>query len=120
MTTINKKEFGSMGETAACAFIETSGFVVLERNYRNSRFGEIDIIAQKGKLLVFFEVKSRRSKVYGGALYSMSSERKKRFRSVARHYIHTRGLKNQKDLVYRYDMIALEDGKIKWIEDMFR
>jgi putative endonuclease len=120
MSRMNKKEFGSLGEAAACTFIENSGFVILERNYRNSRFGEIDIIARKENLLVFFEVKTRRSKVYGGALYSMSPARRKRFIAVARHYIHTMGPGNQKDLVYRYDMIALENGKINWVEDMFR
>jgi putative endonuclease len=120
MTTFNKKEFGTLGETAACRFIEDSGFIILERNYRNSRYGEIDIIARKEDLIVFFEVKTRRSMVYGGALYSMSPSRRKRFIAVARHYISTRGWASQKDLVYRYDMIALENGEINWVEDMFR
>jgi putative endonuclease len=120
MSSMYNKEYGSMGEEAASKFIENSGFVIQERNYRFSRFGEIDIIARKENLLVFFEVKTRRSNVYGGALYSLSPAKRKRFRSVALHYIHTRGLADQRDLVYRYDMIALENGRINWIEDMFR
>ncbi len=120
MDTMYKKEFGSQGEDTACELIKNSGFVILERNYHNSRFGEIDIIARKENLIVFFEVKTRRSKVYGGALYSLSPVRRKRFRAVARHFIHTRGLSGQRDIVYRYDMIALENGRINWVEDMFR
>ncbi len=115
-----KKEFGSEGENTACELIENSGFVILERNYRNSRFGEVDIIARKENLVVFFEVKTRRSNIYGGALYSLSPVRRKRFKGVARHYIHTSGLGNQKGVMYRYDMIALENGSVQWIEDMFR
>lgn len=35
---------GKIGENRACAWLESNGFVILERNF-HSRFGEIDIIA---------------------------------------------------------------------------
>lgn len=35
---------GKIGEDRACAWLESNGFVILERNF-HSRFGEIDIIA---------------------------------------------------------------------------
>ena len=38
-------------------YLETKGFRVLERNYLR-KWGEIDIVAEKGQLLIFIEVKS--------------------------------------------------------------
>ena len=50
-------KIGKIGEDIAAMFLVKRGFSVLKRNYRK-KFGEIDIIARKGKKLYFFEVKS--------------------------------------------------------------
>ncbi len=48
---------GDIAETVTCKFLQESGYVVMERNIY-SRFGEIDIVARKGEMLHFIEVKS--------------------------------------------------------------
>jgi putative endonuclease len=48
---------GRRGEDVAAAFLEADGWAVVERNYR-SRLGEVDIIAERGGILVFIEVKA--------------------------------------------------------------
>ncbi|MBR5095924.1 MAG: YraN family protein [Treponema sp.] len=53
----NTKILGKAGEDSAAAFYAQNGFSLIERNFR-TRFGEIDIIVQKGDLLVFAEVKA--------------------------------------------------------------
>lgn len=61
---IGKKEenrrIGQLGEGIARKFLEGKGFSILTTNYRKS-FGEVDIIAQKGRVVHFVEVKSVRS-----------------------------------------------------------
>ncbi len=52
-----KRQFGNIGENVACVFLEKHGFTVIERNYLR-KWGEIDIIARKGEILHFIEVKS--------------------------------------------------------------
>lgn len=52
-------EIGRMGETAVCRYLMQQGYTIRKRNYR-IRGGEIDIIAQKGEILAFVEVKTRR------------------------------------------------------------
>ena len=52
-----KRKLGAIGEEVACKYLETKGFRVLERNYLR-KWGEIDIIAEKGNLLSFIEVKT--------------------------------------------------------------
>ena len=54
------KKIGRIGENIASKFLENKGFFVLSRNYKR-KFGEVDIIAQKGKIVHFVEVKSVRS-----------------------------------------------------------
>lgn len=51
------REKGAIGEDIAAKFLEDKGFVVSVRNYRK-KWGEIDIIAQKDRVVHFFEVKS--------------------------------------------------------------
>ncbi|HXK31817.1 MAG TPA: YraN family protein [Candidatus Paceibacterota bacterium] len=52
-----KRKIGDIGEEVAVKYLERKGFRVIERNYLR-KWGEIDIIAEKGQLLSFIEVKS--------------------------------------------------------------
>ena len=55
---------GRQGEEAAAVFLERAGDEILARNFRTSR-GEIDIVASKGRMLAFVEVKTRRTQRFG-------------------------------------------------------
>jgi len=48
---------GQVGEDIACRFLVKHGFSLVERNYQK-KWGEIDVIARKGKILHFVEVKT--------------------------------------------------------------
>ena len=52
-----KQIVGRIGEDIAGKYLENKGFSIVGLNYRK-RYGEIDIIAQKGKITHFIEVKS--------------------------------------------------------------
>src|SRR3989344_7561345 len=52
-----KRQTGDIGEGVVCKYLEQKGFRILERNYLR-KWGEIDIVAEKGDLLSFIEVKS--------------------------------------------------------------
>lgn len=54
-----KRKTGDIGENIACNFLEKRGFVILDRNYLK-KWGEIDIVAQKGNVIRFIEVKTVR------------------------------------------------------------
>jgi putative endonuclease len=54
---LTTKERGGIGEKIATEWLSGKGFLVLERNYRK-KWGEIDIIAAKDKIIHFIEVKS--------------------------------------------------------------
>lgn len=95
---------GRAGEEAALRLLQIRGYKVLARNFR-SKFGEIDIVAQDGNILVFVEVKTRWSKEYG---YPEEAVTPQKLRSIVRtseYYKLTHP--NTPDLM-RVDVVAVE------------
>src|SRR3989344_2199794 len=56
--TVDKKEFGFYAETVATRYLQQKNYQILDRNYRKP-WGEIDIIARDGEIIVFVEVKAK-------------------------------------------------------------
>ena len=54
------RELGRFGEERAARYLRLHGYRIVETNY-SCRLGEIDLIARKGRYLVFVEVKLRKS-----------------------------------------------------------
>lgn len=55
---------GRAGEKYACSYLLQKNYCILERNWRYKRY-EIDIIAKYGRVLVAFEVKTRKASSFG-------------------------------------------------------
>ncbi len=53
----DKQKIGQIGEDLASEHLKDSGFQVVDRNYLK-KWGEIDIVAKKGHVLHFVEVKT--------------------------------------------------------------
>lgn len=78
-----------LGEDKACNFLRKNGFKIIERNFRKG-YGEIDIIAigstSKEKMLVFFEVKTRKSNSFGSPLEAITPWKLKSLIRTAQFY----------------------------------
>lgn len=107
---------GEGAEHLAAAFLERQGLTILERNYR-CRFGEIDLVARCGALLVFVEVRARRSAAYGGAAGSITAVKRRRLVAAARHYLATRRV----DRACRFDVVLVQgtEQRLEWLTDAF-
>ena len=77
---------GSGGERAAADYLRERGYIVLERNFR-CRGGEIDIIALDGGVLVFVEVKVRRTLSRGAPIEAVTPVKQARVRRAAQEYL---------------------------------
>lgn len=109
---------GKKGEELVARFLEQAGFSILEKNY-SIKQGEIDIIAHKGEILAFVEVKLRRNPLfYLSDLIVPSKQRK--IITTALWYINKH---NFQDTVYRFDVALIEsthaDYTINYIENAF-
>ncbi len=54
-----KKDLGDVGEKIAEKYLRDKDYKILDKNFRYSKLGELDIIAEKDKNIIFCEVKTR-------------------------------------------------------------
>ncbi len=99
----NSFHLGKSGEETAVLFLKKTGYLILERNYRN-RFGEIDVIAKDGDFLVFVEVKTRKSFRCGKPFESVDYRKQRQISKVALDYISRN---DEYDRPARFDVIAV-------------
>ena len=116
-----KQIIGAIGEDAACSFLQSRAYSILERNF-SSKTGELDIIAvdiPRGNI-VFVEVKTR-SSVYFGYPYEFVDQKKRnRIIKTASYFLKTR---NITWLQPRFDIIEIiktDNGNyIRHLENVF-
>jgi putative endonuclease len=112
MSTV-KQELGKLGESLACKYLEKKGYKIIERNY-HTKNGEIDIIALDGEILVFVEVKTRTSQLFGSPEEAIDCQKYDKLAQTAEFYFIERSIPEQ---IYRIDSIGIEidekDKKVK-------
>ena len=96
---------GDAAEERACRHLGRSGFTIVERNYR-TKGGEIDIVARKGDVLVFVEVRSREVPGFGTPEESVTPAKRRRIVVAARRYLSTVPPSSWGEA--RFDVIAIE------------
>jgi putative endonuclease len=95
-------KLGQKGEGLAAKFLRKNGYRVLEQNFKTP-IGEIDIIAQDGDTLVFIEVKTRESLMYGQPFEAVNFSKKRKIANVALLY-----LKRFRDIPpCRFDVVSI-------------
>jgi putative endonuclease len=111
---------GRSGEEAAAAYLRRKKYELVCRGFRFHR-GEIDIIAYDKDVLVFVEVKTRRSQDFGRPEESVTPIKQDQIRKLADAYLMLNRLEN---VPCRFDILSLfSDGKrgfqIRHIRDAF-
>ena len=75
---------GRGAETVACWYLRLKGWRIVARRARVPG-GEVDIVARRGRTLVFVEVKARTD--LEAAALSITVVKRQRFARAARHYL---------------------------------
>jgi len=109
---------GKRGENAAVAFLTLRGWEILERNFRTP-YGEIDIVAIKDHVLVFFEVKYRTTRTFGFPETAITSTKARHMIDSAETYMQNHP---ELDCGWRIDVLAIEaragsDPEIIWFDN---
>ena len=94
---MNKRSFGSEGEAAAAAFLKENGFEIIDKNFRYSRMGEIDIIAKENEYICFIEVKTRSSSIYGSPSEAVNARKQQRIARLAMVFLKQYNLSDSLD-----------------------
>lgn len=101
---MNTRRLGSYAEGLAVAYLLQQGFEILERNY-NTRFGEVDIVGRHADVLVFAEVKSRRTEAVEDLEYLMSPTKRRRIIRCAKTYLSDSSRPVQWARAVRFDVL---------------
>jgi putative endonuclease len=115
----NHLAIGLAGEKIARAFLVENGYTLLEKNWRFSR-AEVDIIAQHGSWLIFCEVKTRSSTLFGEPEIFVTQKKKRLLLDAAINYMNKIGYCGE----FRFDIIAIvykndNEYGIKHLSDAF-
>lgn len=100
---------GAESEALAASHLAALGWRVLERNWRG-RTGELDLVAEEGRTVVFVEVKARSSRRRGTPEEAVGPAKQARLSRVAAEYLARRGWLERP---CRFDVAAVEGGKIR-------
>ena len=100
-----RASLGRWGEDLALDFLKGRGMKILERNYRCPA-GEIDIIARSGRHIIFVEVKTRRSELFGSPQEAVNQRKQQQISRVAQWYLEQKPV----NLQPRFDVLAIRTG----------
>lgn len=103
---------GENAEQAACDFLLAKQFKLIERNVRYP-FGEIDLLMQDGKELVFVEVRFRRNQNFGGGVASVTTSKQKKMANAAQAWLSSHP--QWANAACRFDVVAID-----WHQNGFR
>jgi len=119
---MNARRLARFGEWTALLWLVAHGYRVRHRNWVGG-LGEIDLVLQKGRTIVFVEVKSRVGQEFGGALAAVGRAKQNKLARAAQAYLTRFALWNAP---CRFDVVAVTrrrgffPWKIVHIEDAFQ
>ena len=118
--TMARLHTGREGEEAAVHFLRGKGYRIIERNFR-CPCGEMDIVARHGDVLVFVEVRSRRSHNFGLPLESIGPVKQRKLSRIALFYLQKYHLLDA--CKARFDVVGVRIGttgpEIELVQDAF-
>ncbi len=114
---LSKTQQGKLMEERAQCYLEQHGLQLVTHNYRTRR-GEIDLIMRDGAVLVFVEVRYRRTPHYGGAAESITIRKQQRLLYAARCFL----ARYADEPICRFDVVTVEGDShqqhLCWLRDV--
>ena len=121
MIRYTTKKTGDRGEDYTAAYLKKNGYKILCRNYRKN-YGEIDIIASKGSVICFVEVKTRHSGTISQPYEAVDFRKQSKIINTAASYL----IENRIESECRFDISevfvdkkTLKLDRINYIENAF-
>lgn len=115
------RDIGNEGEEIAAAYLESKGWLILDRNYFFEK-AEVDIVAYDHTQIIFVEVKLRSNTFFGRPEEYVTHQKEKRIKQVAEAWVYERKMDTAR---VRFDVVAIvqkgnEAPDINHFEDAFR
>lgn len=115
---------GREGENFVAEYLKSKGYIIIKRNWRDSRYGELDIVAENRENIVCVEVKTRGKNALVSGVEAIDYAKRKRTVNASRSFVK----KLRTDLPLRIDVAEVTvideiDGnfkfKLNYVENAF-
>jgi putative endonuclease len=101
------------GERIAARHYRLRGYRILGANVRSGRY-ELDLIARRGRRLVFVEVKERAPDLFGGGVAAVNAEKRRRVRRAAAAWLQSHP--ETASLEIRFEVAAVTDRRVERLQ----
>jgi putative endonuclease len=101
---MSRRDTGARGEELAVAYLKKQHYKILETNFR-VRGGEIDIVAEKDRSVVFVEVRTKTTVSFGSPGESITETKKRRLINASLNYLD---LHNMHAMEWQIDFIGID------------
>jgi putative endonuclease len=112
----DRQRFGAAGERLAARWYIRAGYEVVATNYRCA-VGEIDLVCRRGPVVVFCEVKARRSDRYGTAAEAVTPAKRRRLRRLASWWLSAEQPAGVEEV--RFDVATVTPAGLEVCQDAF-
>lgn len=113
-----RQALGTHGEALAAGWYAERGYEIVARNWR-TRHGEVDLIARRGGVLVFCEVKTRGDARFGEPAEAVTLSKQRRIRQAAVAYLRSPGASGRRPAELRFDVACVVGRSVEVIESAF-
>ncbi len=113
-TRIKAYRYGMRAELRCVVFLWMRGYQIIARRMRNG-CGEIDLIASRGRQLVFIEVKARQSRDAG--LYALAPKQQQRIARAANMWLAEHTKYAGRDA--RFDLMVVQRWRVHHVRHAF-
>ena len=100
---MNRRALGARGESLAGEWYTQRGYTILDRNWR-TRSGELDLVLELGRVIVFCEVKTRTSDAFGAGVEAVTRDKQQRIRRLAAQWLEQH---DQPHRGLRFDVVSI-------------
>lgn len=107
---------GAAAEDLAANLLCREGYDIVERRFRFHRH-DVDLVARKGSVVVFVEVKSRHTDRYGAAVEAIGWRKQRELVRAASAWLQRSGRPGD---VCRFDVVTVEGPRVEWLQSAFR
>lgn len=107
---------GAYGERRAAEWYVAHGYVVLDRNWRSGRLGELDLVLGNGQVVVFCEVKARANDAYGGGAEAVTRTKQRRLRQLAAAWLAAH---DRRGVQARFDVVSVTGTDVEVYQEAF-
>ncbi|MDO4608314.1 MAG: YraN family protein [Clostridia bacterium] len=108
-------KIGQAGENFVADYLRQNGYIIIKRNWHDSRYGELDIVAENPECIAFVEVKTRSNNAMVSGAQAVDKNKQNRIKNASQTFMRRLRTKLPPRLdVAEVTLISENNGKFQF------